>query len=93
MLAHPAVLSSYISSEVRCRISFEPPSRPGSVIGIALTDDTGNSSSSTFSAKGNVAGARRLKTKEIKLVDYNISADNPFSFLFGLTLTFQRRAN
>ncbi|WP_421864624.1 epoxyqueuosine reductase [Parvibaculum sp.] len=34
---------------------------------------------------------RRLKTKEIKLVDYNIPADNPFSFLFGLTLTFQRR--
>gem|GEM_PF-6488598 len=35
----------------------------------------------------------RHKTKEIKLVDYNISADNPFSFLFGLTLAFQRRAN
>ena len=34
---------------------------------------------------------KRLKTKEVKLVDYNIPSDNPFSFLFGLTLTFQRR--
>lgn len=34
---------------------------------------------------------RRLKAKEVKLVDYNISSDDPFSFLFGLTLTFQRR--
>lgn len=34
---------------------------------------------------------QRLKSKEVKLVDYNISSDDPFSFLFGLTLTFQRR--
>lgn len=34
---------------------------------------------------------QRLKTKQIQLVDYNIPSDNPFSFLFGLTLTFQRR--
>ncbi|PKQ02336.1 MAG: 4Fe-4S ferredoxin [Alphaproteobacteria bacterium HGW-Alphaproteobacteria-12] len=34
---------------------------------------------------------KRLKTKEVKVVDYNIPSDNPFSFLFGLTLTFQRR--
>ena len=34
---------------------------------------------------------RRLKTKQIKVVDYSISSDDPFSFLFGLTLTFQRR--
>ncbi|MBX3509425.1 epoxyqueuosine reductase [Parvibaculum sp.] len=34
---------------------------------------------------------QRLKTKDVKVVDYNIPSDNPFSFLFGLTLTFQRR--
>ncbi|MDO9127216.1 MAG: 4Fe-4S ferredoxin [Parvibaculum sp.] len=34
---------------------------------------------------------QRLKSKEVKLVDYNIPSDDPFSFLFGLTLTFQRR--
>lgn len=34
---------------------------------------------------------KRLKTKEVRIVDYNIPSDNPFSFLFGLTLTFQRR--
>ena len=34
---------------------------------------------------------KRLKTKVVQLVDYNIPSDNPFSFLFGLTLTFQRR--
>ncbi|MEX0839862.1 MAG: 4Fe-4S ferredoxin [Parvibaculum sp.] len=34
---------------------------------------------------------RRLKSKQTKIVDYNIPSDNPFGFLFGLTLTFQRR--
>lgn len=34
---------------------------------------------------------QRLKTKEVKVVDYTIPSNEPFSFLFGLTLTFQRR--
>ncbi|MGK2742088.1 SCP2 sterol-binding domain-containing protein [Tepidicaulis sp. LMO-SS28] len=33
----------------------------------------------------------RFKNKQLKRVDWSITADNPFSFLFGLTLTFQRR--
>lgn len=33
----------------------------------------------------------RLPKKQAKLVDWTIPADDPFSFLFGLTLTFQRR--
>ncbi|MFN4353610.1 epoxyqueuosine reductase [Parvibaculum sp.] len=34
---------------------------------------------------------QRLKSKTVKVVDYNIPSGDPFSFLFGLTLTFQRR--
>ncbi len=36
---------------------------------------------------------KRLKTKEVKLVDYNIPSDNPFSFLFPVPpLRIERRA-
>ena len=34
---------------------------------------------------------KRFPHKQVKPVDWTIESDNPFSFLFGLTLTFQRR--
>ncbi|MEN6544206.1 4Fe-4S ferredoxin [Parvibaculum sp.] len=33
----------------------------------------------------------RFPHKQVKVVDWTIPSDNPFGFLFGLTLTFQRR--
>ena len=34
---------------------------------------------------------KRFPHKQVKPVDWTIESDNPFAFLFGLTLTFQRR--
>lgn len=60
----------------------------------ALVDPLLAKAETVFVLKGSDAEESvpaRLPKKTIKLVDWNIPSDNPFSFLFGLTLTFQRR--